>query len=119
MGVRRESNRPNYSLEEAKRLAGDGKVMISRRPRWFITERVGRCDLKAFVSELFDALEPEDFYKSEELDVLPGTWADVYRPVPFLEPESGVAEDWYIKFYIEGGDVRLHVMSANYDGYIH
>lgn len=119
MGMHRSRGKPRYSLDDAKRLAREGNVFIDSRPRTFITNRTGRFDLKAFVDELFEALEPGDFYKSEELGVLPGVWADIYRPVPFVEPESGESNDWYIKFYIEGGSVRLHIMSANYDGYIH
>ena len=75
--------------------------------------------MAAFVDELFEALEPEDSYKTEELRVLPGVWADVYRPVPFIDLESGESNDWYIKFFIENDTVRLHIMSANYDGCIH
>lgn len=68
---------------------------------------------------LFDALEPDDFYKTEELNKLPGTWADVYRPIPFIDAELGEASDWYLKFYVEGDYLSVHVLSANYDGYIH
>lgn len=119
MSLHQSRGRPTYLLDDAKRLAREGNVIIDSRPRAFIINRTGRLDLRAFVDELFEALEPGDFYKTEELRVLPGVWADVYRPVPFIEPESGESNDWYVKFYIEDGLVRLHIMSANYDGYIH
>ena len=88
-------------------------------PKILHPNRIGQYDVAAFVDELFEALEPEDFYKTEELRVLPGVWADVYRPVLFIDPESGESNDWYIKFFIENDAVRLHIMSANYDGCIH
>lgn len=119
MGMNQTRGEPTYSLDEAKRLARERKVFIDRRPKSFIINRTGRYDVATFVAELFEALEPCDFYKTEELRVLQGVWTDVYRPVPFIEPESGESNDWYIKFYIEGGSVQLHIMSANYDGYIH
>lgn len=119
MGIRPSRGKPTYSLDDAKRLAKEGKVLIATRPRAFITNRTGRSDLRVFVDELFEALEPGDFYKTEELRALPGVWADIYCPVPFIEPESGESNDWYIKFFIEDGTVRLHILSANYNGYIH
>lgn len=120
MGTRRERRRaPTYSLESVKRLVEEGKVRIGSRPRVFIRNRVGRFDTKAFMQELFEALDPDDFYKTEELNVLPGTWADVYKSIPFTDAESGETSDWYLKFYVEGDYLRVHVLSANYDGYIH
>ena len=45
---------------------------------------------------------------------------DVYRPVPFREPQSGEYNDWYVKFYVDRDEESLVVvMSANYDGYPH
>jgi hypothetical protein len=108
-----------YPLDEAKGLAASGRILISRRPRRFITQRTGRLDVAAFVQELFEALTPDDFYKSDELDVLPGVWGDVYRPIPFIEPETGESNDWYLKFFVDNEDIMINVMSANYDGYIH
>lgn len=54
------------------------------------------------MQELFEALEPGDYYKTEELNILPGMWADVYRPIPFIDVEAGESNDWYLKFYVEG-----------------
>lgn len=55
----------------------------------------------------------DDFVKSVELDVIPGTWADVYVV-------TAMDEDWYVKFFIqEDGSLSLRVLSANWDGYIH
>lgn len=120
MGIRRERRRaPTYSLENVKRIVEEGKVCISSRPRGFIRNQVGRFDIKTFMQELFEALEPDDFYKTEELNILPGTWADVYKPIPFIDVGSGETNDWYLKFYVEGDYLRVHVLSANYDGYIH
>lgn len=120
MGILRKRSTPTYSLDEVKRLVQSGKVMISGRPRRFIRNRTERYDLVCFIKELFEALEPCDFYKSEELEKIPGVWGDVYRPVPFREPQSGEYNNWYVKFYVDRDEESLVVvMSANYDGYPH
>ena len=119
MGIRRERSSPTYDLDEVKRIAAEGRISIATRPRQFITNRVGRFDVVAFMQELFEAMEPEGFYKTEELEVMPAVWGDVYRPIPFIEPESGESNDWYVKFFVDGERIRARVMSANYDGYIH
>jgi hypothetical protein len=108
-----------YPLDEVKRLAASGRILISRRPRYFITQRTGRLDVAAFMQELFEALTLDDFYKSDEPDVLSWVWGDVYRPIPFIEPETGEPDDWHLKFFVNNEDIMINVMSANYDGYIH
>ena len=114
MGMRRERNRPTHSLEEAKRLAREGRVNVNRRARLFIQNRCERNDVHAAVAELFEAITEGDFCKSEALDVLPGEWGDVYRYVPYDD------EEWYVKFFIRrDGTAVLSVMSANWEGYIH
>ncbi len=114
MGMRREKDRPSHSLELAKRLARDGKLTVNRRARDFIMNRHGRNDTARFVAGLFEAVRPQDFYKSVELEVMPGCWGDVYRGVEYE------GEEWYVKFTIrEDGTASLCVLSANWEGYQH
>lgn len=112
--MRRERNRPSHSLDEAKRLAREHKLSINKRARDFIRNRCGRLDAGTVVSELFESIAPENFYKSEALEILPGEWGDVYRHVPYD------GEEWYVKFLIrEDGTAVLSVLSANWEGLYH
>lgn len=108
----RERRKPSYPLAVAKRLAANGEFSMSGRARRFVANRTDWADASAFIRELFKAATETHFSKSIDLDTLPGTWADVYL-VPFDD------ETWYVKFFVDGGTVRLHVLSANWDGYIH
>lgn len=113
--MRREKGRPTYDLEEAKRLSRTYDSMsLNRRIGAFLQNRYGIRKPKAFVSKLICSITPADFLKSEELEIKPGVWADVYQGVQFE------GEEWYVKFFIDNDDiVQLSVMSAVWDGYIH
>lgn len=108
----RERRRPTYPLTTAKALATSGKISINRRIRAFVKNRTDWASVSDFIRELFMAADDAHFSKSVDLDIIPGTWADVYK-IPFD------GETWYVKFFIEGDAVRLNVLSANWDGYIH
>lgn len=108
----RERRKPTYPLSTAKELAASGKFNVSRRVRNFVKNRTDWANLSDFIQGLFTAAAETHFSKSIELDIIPGTWADVYM-VPFD------GETWYLKFFVEGDAVRLNVLSANWDGYIH
>ena len=110
--MRRERRRPAYSLSTAKELAAKGKFSLNGRARNFIKNRTDWANASALIQEIFNAADKEHFSKSMELDILPGTWADAYC-IPFD------GEVWYVKFFVEGDAVRLHVLSANWDCYIH
>ena len=112
--MRRERRRPTYDLNEAKELARAGRVLMSRRARRFIANRYETADELGFASQLIQSIAPCHFVKSVELDVSPGTWADVYRGTPYA------GETWYVKFYVGNqGRVSINILSANWDGYIH
>lgn len=110
--MRRRRTTPTYSLREVKRLVAMGDFRVSGRPRRFILNRYGAVSISGFLKGLFEAIEPDDFYKSEELDVIPGTFADIYRGTLFE------GDEWYVKFYVDAGELAI-VMSANWDGAIH
>lgn len=110
----RTRHTPTYSLDEVKHLAREGRMIINRRSRTFITNRYDCAALGNFVRDLICSVEPQDFYKSDELEKIPGTFADIYKGTFFEE------EEWYIKLFIdEEGQAQLNVLSANWDGYIH
>ena len=114
MGTSIKQDRPSHSLDLAKSLAAKGNASVNRRARDFIRNRTGRYDVETFVSELFAEIRPEHFEKSVPLEVMPGIWGDVYRNVPYD------GELWYVKFALCGdGRLRLSVLSANWEGYIH
>lgn len=108
----KERRRPTYSLAAAKALAASGEISMNRRIRAFVKNRTDWASVSDFIRELFMAADEAHFSKSMDLDIIPGTWADVYK-IPFD------GETWYVKFFIEGDSVRLNVLSANWDGYIH
>lgn len=105
---------PSHSLELVRGLASRGTVSINGRARTFIQNHVGRYDTELFVTELISAIEPEHFEKSVPLHVIEGGWGDVYRNVPYDN------ETWYIKLTVtQEGNLRLSVLSANWEGFIH
>lgn len=113
--MRRERTTPAYDLEEAKKLArARSSMTLNRRVRSFVQNRYGVRDVGGFVSKLICSINPDDFYKCEELEAVPGVWADIYSGVLFE------GEEWYVKFFIDDdGAMRLSVLSATWDGYIH
>ena len=114
MTARRSKGKPTYDLDNVKRLASSGCISVSRRPRQFILNRHGRTDAGRFVTGIIDNIAPENFHKSDELDILPGTFADIYRNVEYD------GEEWYVKFFInDEGDATVQVLSANWEGYPH
>lgn len=110
--MQRERSKPSYDLSEAKWLARCGMLSISGRTRRFIKNRYGNR-AQNIVKEIFESLRPDDFRKTIALDSLPGIWADVY----VTECRQTT---WYLKYFIsEDFQPELHVLSANWDGYIH
>ena len=110
--MRRERDRPSYSLGEAKQLVCSREFSIVGRPRRFIQGRYDTADISSFIAGIFRSMHPRDFLKSEELDMKPGTFADIYRGMRFE------GEAWYVKFFIDDGG-HVVILSANWDGYIH
>ena len=68
--------RPTYDLEEIKQLVADEKYTVAARPARFVWNHLG--DPSVFIPEIIASIESGDFKKSMELDVKPGTYADVY-----------------------------------------
>ena len=114
MSIRRSRGKPTYDLGEVRALASKGRLSINGRAVRFIINRYGRIDAGQLVKEIIESIKAEDFYKSDELDVIPGTFADIYRNV------ECDGEKWYVKFFVnEDGDATVQVLSANWEGYPH
>lgn len=106
--------RPTHSLEEAKRLAREGRMTINSRAQRFIANHMDVRNPFDEVASLICSIRQSDFCESQPLRVIPGQWGDVYRFIPYA------GEEWYVKFFISpDGGLMLNVMSANWEGYIH
>lgn len=106
----KDKRKPAYDLDNVQELVANGKYRANSRPRKFVNEHLGKPSV--FIPEIIASISKSDFKKSIELNVLPGTYADVY----VSRYEEG---DWYVKFYVdEKGNVAV-VMSCNWDGAIH
>lgn len=114
----RERYVPTYPLDEVKRIAESGRIILLSRPRSFVlNHECGEAEL--VVQDLLCSLEECDFKKSVELDIRPGMWADVYGDVPYVNPYGGEPHDWYVKFCVTEEAVSVTVLSANYEGVTH
>ena len=106
-----KGSKPTYDLGHAQDLVAANKFYMTRRVAKFIRDKWDDRPNLA-VAEIFAAIRQSDFHKSIELDMLPGTFADVY----FTEYGG---ETWYVKFYIDGGETMVQILSCNIDGYVH
>lgn len=104
-------NRPVYDIGEAKELVSRGCFVMSGRAARFVKNRYG-ANPRIIAEEVFASMSDGDFYKSMELDKIPGVWADVYMPT-----YDGFK--WYAKFYIDEGTPVVQLLSCNWDGCLH
>lgn len=109
-------NRPAYDLETVKQLAREGKFTLFGRPVHFILNRYDGADPAEVAASVIEAIESENFRKSDELVKRPGTYADIYNGIECADyPE----ELWYAKIVMSDGEAILEIWSLNWDGYIH
>lgn len=107
-------HKPSYDLELVKSYVSRGRISFSKRPRRFIQEHYGYIDYLEVARGVFDAMCREHFVKSDELEYLPGTYADIYSGMEF----DGV--EWYVKFFMMDGEIsQVEVWSMNWDGAVH
>ena len=78
--------------------------------RVFIRTRYSDIGETELIKNVFDALQPEDFYKTIELEMFPGLYGDVY----YVDFDNTT---WYVKFMEDDGDVRIRILSCKWDGY--
>ena len=111
--MKRRRPKPSYSLDKVKELAKSGAARVNSRSISFIVNHIDTRDPRRIVTQVILSIESEDFIESFELDNIPGTWADVYKP-------TYDGEKWYVKLFIDDdGSAVLHILSANWDGSIH
>ena len=110
----------SHSLRMVKELSARGLLCVNGRSLRWIRNHLGRFDGREIIQRVIESTHEEDFQKSVELNMQPGTWADVYRYVMTGDEELDGDEGWYVKVFIdESGVLRLSVLSANWEGYIH
>lgn len=118
--MKRSRQSASYSLDEVKALSASGNLTINGRSLQWIRNHLGRFDGTEIIRKVVSSIREEDFQKSDELETIPGTWADIYRYVMTGDEELDGEDGWYIKVFIdESSTLRLSVMSANWEGYIH
>lgn len=110
------TGKPKYDLGEIQRQVEAGQFRISGRIHRFIINRYDGEDPADVVREVVCCIEGKDFHKSDRLDVLPNTFADIYKGVSCDEYPD---EEWYVKFAVVDGETVVDVLSCNWDGYIH
>ena len=107
--------RPTHSLEEAKRLAREGRMTINSRAQRFIANHMDVRNPFDEVASLICSIRQSDACESQPLRVMPGS---VGGRVSFHPIRRGGVR--YVKFFISpDGGLMLNVMSANWEGYIH
>lgn len=118
--MRQEKHKPTYPLNEVKEICANGIFALNGRSARWIRNHLDRFDTSNIVKEIVAHIKEDDFYKSVSLDVKPGTWADVYRFVFTDDDELDGDDGWYVKLFVDESDrVRLHILSANWEGYPH
>lgn len=109
----RSSSKPTYSLSEMKSLVESDRFMPTLRVLSYLDERYHRIGAADVIKEVISELTERDFVKSVELRNRPGTMADVYVGGWYDDTE------WYVKAFIEAGNLTLQVWSMSWDGSLH
>lgn len=112
--MRRRRTRATYSLDDARRLISEGKILFGSRARKFLREHYLAEGSRAVAAQVFRAMDTRHFVRSEELDYRPGTFADIYQGMTYDEIE------WYVKFFInEDGNEQIEIWTMTWDGVVH
>lgn len=103
-------NGPYYDLEEIRSMIESEAYLTSRRVRSHLINQ--GFDPSETAEDVFQAITPSHFYKSDELKNRPGVFADIYRHVECYEIE------WYAKFFVDDdGCPQVNIWSLKEDGY--
>ncbi|MEE8732894.1 MAG: type II toxin-antitoxin system MqsR family toxin [Eggerthellaceae bacterium] len=106
-------SKPTYRLDGVKQAVASRRYRLKSRPANFIKNHCERQPSEV-VQTVFRAMKDTDFRKSIELQMMPGTMADVY----LVECDG---DAWYVKFYMDADSACpvCVVLSCNFDGFIH
>lgn len=104
------SKGPYHDLDLIKELVGRSKYRTTKRVRDYLRNH-GFIPHET-VEDVVYSIEERHFYKTIELDHLPGVNADVYRKVECYEDE------WYVKLFLDGeGSPYVQVWSLKENDY--
>ena len=105
-------NKAVYSLTTIQRIALSKKKCLSTKRVLAWLENHG-YELGT-LQDIVLTLKESDFYKSDELLMIPGKMADVY-----LAMYEG--EKWYVKFFVDDGPQGscVRILSCCLDEYMH
>ena len=106
------SGKPSYSLEEMKALVSADRFRPTQRVQRFLISHYDE-DPWLLAKKIFSGIGESDFVKSFELKGRPGVMADVYVGGCYDEQE------WYVKAFIEGGELEVQLWSMCWDGCSH
>lgn len=106
----RSNKEPCRDLATVQKLVAQGKYRSSKRVRGDI--RNHGYDYEETVEDVISSIEPHHYYKTDELEHIPGTFADIYRHIECYD------EEWYVKFFFDKDDNELVIIwSLKPDGY--
>lgn len=106
----RSKKEPCYDLAKVQRLVKQNKYRTSKKVRSYLRDH--GYDPAGTVEDVICSIELKHHYKTDELNNIPGTFADIYRHV------GCYGEEWYVKFFFENDNDQLVVIwSLKEDGY--
>lgn len=107
------SREPSYSLEKMKELVNKGSFQQTTRVSGWLFSHYPDLKPRQVTKIVFSDLTELDFVKSVELTNRPGIMADIYVGSDYDDTE------WYVKAFIEQGELRVQVWSMCWDGSMH
>ena len=102
--------RPYHDLDLVKSLISGKKYRITKRVSNYLLNH-GYAD-QDIVQGVISSISLSNYYKTDELEHLPGTYADIYRHVTYD------SEEWYVKLFIdEDRNAHVNIWSLKEEGY--
>lgn len=106
----RNCNGPFYDLDLVKSLISGNKYRLTRRVSRYLLNH-GYID-QDIVQGVIASISLSNYYKTDELEHLSGTYADIYRHVIYD------SEEWYVKLFIDKDqNMYVNIWSLKEDGY--
>lgn len=107
----RSSRGPCHDLGKIKELVMKSRYRTTKRVRDYILNH--GYDYAETVEDVICSIEEEHYHKTDELEAIPGTFADTYRHVECYE------EEWYVKLFMDNdGTPSVQIWSLKEDGYL-
>ena len=107
----RSSRGPCHDLGKIKELVMKSRYRTTKRVRDYILNH--GYDYAETVEDVICSIEEGHYHKTDELEAIPGTFADIYRHVDCYE------EEWYVKLFMDDdGTPSVQIWSLKEDGYL-